>query len=166
MLWFCHRIRPEDYLCQFSDWHLEPCCRNKQKPQPAKFAFPPSTFKVSNWTLLWKCDKIFQIVYDYVCQTFIHLFKKTWKGKKFVFQSRCLSPYVSRNFFLCQSFCCLLGLEKTTLEYFADLLQTNIFFDREHFCVNDPKIALTENSPVSGSSKEKSWYFLWIFWHL
>ena len=37
-------IRPEDHLCQFLDWYLEPCCRNTQRPQPAKFGFPPCTF--------------------------------------------------------------------------------------------------------------------------
>ena len=34
-------IRPEYYLCQFSDLYLEAWCRNSRKTQPAKFAVPP-----------------------------------------------------------------------------------------------------------------------------
>ena len=44
MLWFCNRIRPEDYLCQFSDSYLEACGRNLRKTQPAKFAVPPCMY--------------------------------------------------------------------------------------------------------------------------
>ena len=41
MLKSCLRIRPANYLCQFSDLYLEAWCRNSRKTQPAKFAVPP-----------------------------------------------------------------------------------------------------------------------------
>ena len=37
----CHRIRLEDYLCQFSDSYLKAWSRNLRKTQPAKFDAPP-----------------------------------------------------------------------------------------------------------------------------
>ena len=83
LLWY-HTIISEDHLCQFSDWYLEPCCRNAQKSQPANSVFHPvqvnwifptensNSDSMLEWMILPSYNLFFRLKFTTVIEHFPH----------------------------------------------------------------------------------------------